>query len=313
LRRTLLIIMRDDITRQVHIEMSRANVKMASFANKQVDSMIINSHDPQEAPYLSMLLPRLAPLIGNMLERRVADILNKEVQHGFHWITQEQELPDTCLMSPGNISTESGYEVKAWHALSAKITSRFRVSTQQLKGRNIRLLIISWMMSKVLFGVPTILDVLSVDAYSVARLRDLQYHQPPEYLVVEGEDPLPEPGKLYRSQLNGYRIMERDPKILEKATTVVASHPNRQSPLETEGAQSLNKNLLEGFEYRLDSKFGKIDLAKHAEIEAFKENVLRMEPYGHPIKEWPNIMRGLQSHNSPEGHQSRKAIQELYR
>lgn len=306
--------MRDDITRHVHIEMSRANVKMASFASTQVDSMIINSHDPGEAPYLSTLLPRLAPLIGNMLERRVADILNKDVRHGFRWVTQEQEIPDTCLMSPGNISTESGFEVKAWHALSTKITSRFRVSTQQLKGRSIRLLIISWMMSKVLYGVPTILDVLSVDAYSVARLRDLQYHQPPEYLVVEGEEPPHEPGKLYRSQLNGYRILERDPKTLEDAVALVASHPNCKSPLETEGARSLNKLLLERYEYRLDNKFGKIDLARHAEIETFKESVSRMEPYGHPIKEWPNILRGLQSNNTPEGqHQSWKIIEELYR
>lgn len=64
----------------------------------------------------------------------------------------------------------------------------------------------------------------------------------------------------------------------------------------------------------ITNKFGKIDLVRHAEIEAFKENVLRMEPYGHPIKEWPNILRGLQSNNTPEGQrQSWKIIEELCR
>ncbi len=305
-------IMREEASRLVNVEMSRANVQLASLAGTDIDSIIINSRDPREAPYLSMLLPRFSPYIGNILERRVADILNREVRHGFHWIHQEQEIPETCLMSPGNISTECGFEVKAWHALSAKITSRFRVSTQQLKGRNIRLLIISWMMSKVLFGIPTILDVLSVDAHSVARLRDLNYHNPPETLAVEPEDIQNGMDNLQRNLVGGYRILEKEPEVLEAAGEAARSHPDFQAPPNSERAQALNRMLLEHYEYRLDGKFAKIDWARHPEIEAFKNNVLRMEPYGCPLKDWPQVLRELQNSKREADSQSFKLLEELY-
>lgn len=306
-------IMRDEISRQVHIEISRANVQLASLAGTCIDSIIINSSDPREAPYLSMLLPRLSPYIGNLLERRVADLLNREVRHGFRWIHQEQDIPETCLLSPGNISTECGFEVKAWHALSSKITSRFRVSTQQLKGRNIRLVIISWMMTKVLFGAPTILDVLSVDAYSVARLRDFNYHNPPENLIIEPEDIQNDGDSLQRNHVNGYRIMEREPEALEAAWAAARSHPDFQAPPGSERAQDFSRMLLEKYEYKLDGKFAKIDWAKHPEVEAFKSNVLRMEPYGCPLKDWPFVLRGMQNTDNREADgQSLKLLEELY-
>ena len=306
--------MREETSRQVFVEMSRANVQLASLAGTHIDSININSGDPREAPYLSMLLPRLSPYIGNLLERRMAEILNREVRHGFHWVHQEHEIPETCLMSPGNISTGCGFEVKAWHALSSKITSRFRVSSQQLKGRNIRLLIISWMMSKVLYGVPTILDVLSVDAYSVARLRDTNYHNPPETLVVEPEEVQDDSDNLVRSQVNGYRILEREEQVLEAAAEFASSHPHHRAPPDSDRAQAFNKALLERYEYKLDGKFAKIDWAKHPEIEAFKSNVSRMQPYGTPLKDWPQLLRELQSNGSPEAKAaSLRIVEELYR
>ena len=169
-------------------EMKRAEELLKSLVGSAVPAVTINSLEATDAPFLGRINSKLSPIIGNLLERQISDLLTEDADAGMHWVRQDPEFPDALLTDETGASTDSGYEVKAWYVLSTELTGRFRESVNLLQGRNIQLAIIAWHLSHIVYGTPLVVGVLTVDALSVAARRDAHYHRPPDYICVEPQD-----------------------------------------------------------------------------------------------------------------------------
>lgn len=100
---------------------------------------------------------------------------------------QDPDFPDAALFEAES-PVGAGFEVKAWFPMATEITGRFRESQNLLAGKDIRVALIAWMLSDVIFGTPEIVGVSVVDARSIARSRDRHYHDPPDYVCEEPQD-----------------------------------------------------------------------------------------------------------------------------
>jgi hypothetical protein len=276
--------------------MDRAALALASLVGVEVTSLTVNSLESEDAPFLGLVVSKLSPIVGNLLERRIVQVideLNPVSGSGLSWVRQDPGFPDALLVDRRGTSTEAGYEVKAWYALSTELTGRFRESERLLAPRNIGLIVVAWVMSHVVYGTPTIVDILAVDAVSVARARDEHYHQPPDYLCVEPGNTTSRTRNLQQTNVNGYRLQDATPRQLRDARGLVAAHPGHGRPSHTEEAQALALALMNRFPYRLDTNFAKIDRVDHPDIERFKTAVLSSKFRGRPIKDWANLLKDL--------------------
>jgi len=295
----------------IQAEMSRADGVLLSLAGETVNTLSVNSLSADDAPFLGQIVSKLSPMIGNLLERRIIQILDQRAEvsgHGMHWVRQDPGFPDALLVDSLGNSTNAGYEVKAWYALSTELTGRFRESQNLLRPRNVRLVIVAWCMSHLVYGVPQILDVLTVPGIEVAASRDAHYHNPPDYLIVEPGDTTARTRNLQQTNVNGYKLQDQS-RLLE-ARQIVEGHAGRLAEPPSPQAQSLVQELMASFPYRLDTNFAKIDRVDNPDIESFKARVLGTAIRGRSMSAWTRVLRDL---NGDRGSQSEIAASQIIR
>ena len=203
--------MTSELQKGIDREMARAEKLLPSVVASLSDVIEVKRPPITEAVFYGKIISKLSPFIGNILESRIVAALNEKVQGGFSWVRQDPDFPDAALFGPNGERTFAGYEVKAWYVLSTEMTGRFRESQNLLAGKNVRLCVVPWMLSNVLYGHPVVLDLVTMDALSVAKTRDSHYHKPPGYLIAEPRDTKKRTRNLQQTNVAGYRLQEDSP------------------------------------------------------------------------------------------------------
>jgi len=243
-----------------------------------------------EAINLSKIISKLSPLVGNLIEFRMVEFLNKipELEKFGIWKRQDPGFPDTVFES--KIKPAPGFEIKAWFPLATEITARFKDSQNYFINDQTYVLLIAWLPEYLLFGKPKIIDICSISGKSIAKARDTHYHDPPNYLVLEPEDTTDRTSNLQQTNTNGYKFQEDKKNSLDKAKEFIKlmadfSYVYEPSP----EYQTKIRKLTENFTYRLDTNYAKIDRIDHPEIETFKTKVLNSVFHGSTIGNWAKL------------------------
>lgn len=296
----------------VSAEMARAEATLRSLVGEELSTITITSETPDEAVFLGQNISKLSPIIGNLIERRITHLLTEEdAEHGMRWQRQDPNFPDALLVDAEGKSTDSGFEVKAWYVLSTELTGRFRESANLLAGKDIRVVVVAWMMSHVIYGRPQIVDVLVVDALSVASVRDAHYHKPPDYLCEEPQDTTARTANLQQTNVNGYKLQAESKRDALQRLVDASGSVGKASHLPK--SQALVKKLMASAQYRLDTNFAKIDRIDHPNIESFKSAVLGSSHRGRSNHDWQKLLRDL-ANDDKKLEQVRAAlvIKEIY-
>lgn len=264
--------------------------KLSSLNSALID--VIDIKKPSSLNYakqLTKVISKLSPLIGNMIEFFTIDMLNKLNWNGNgNWIRQDPNFPDALFKST-TILPNPGIEIKAWFPLATEITARFKDSITLFRENNINMALIAWIPEHIIWGKPQIIDVLVVSGKSVAKARDIHYHNPPYYIILEPEDTSDRTANLQQTNTNGYKLQEDKCNVSEaiKFVDTWGKTGKIYSP-KFEYQQKLKK-LHGEFVYRIDTNYAKIDRIQHSKIELFKNRVLNTKFYEKTIKQWNNI------------------------
>jgi hypothetical protein len=296
----------------VSAEMARAEARLRSLVGEELSTITITSETPDEAVFLGQNISKLSPIIGNLVERRITHLLTeRDAEHGMRWQRQDPNFPDALLVDAEGKSTDSGFEVKAWYVLSTELTGRFRESANLLAGKDIRVVVVAWTMSHVIFGRPQIVDVLVVDALSVASVRDAHYHKPPDYLCEEPQDTTARTVNLRQTSVNGYKLQAESQRgALQRMVDASGSVGKASHRPES---QALVKKLMASAQYRLDTNFAKIDRIDHPNIESFKSAVLGSSHRGRSNRDWQKLLGDLANDDKKlEQVQAALVIKEIY-
>lgn len=274
-----------------------ADVKtsMMSLVGTVFDVLTISKpQSSEEAANLAKIVSKLSPLMGNLIEFKVAEYLNSSglVNCEGRWIRQDPGFPDIIL--DGSLQPAPGLEIKAWFPLATEITGRFKDSQNRFRNDEVDLAILAWVPEYIFWGKPKIIDVCVVSGRSVAKARDKHYHNPPHYIVLEPEDTTSRTSNLQQTNTNGYVMQDSQPQDIEKANAIVASWGVNGKEYRTDRSyQNMLKQLQGVIKYRLDTNYAKIDRIKHSAIEAFKSEVMRKTFFGRTIKGWGDIVNDL--------------------
>lgn len=295
---------------EVQHELDLAASRLRRFANEQLKVISLPGENKEDASFLAGVVSKLSPIIGNYVEYKIAKILNESASSGFAWKRQDPGFPDAVLQDTLTGETLAGYEIKAWYALSTEITGRFRESINLLRDKNINVVVVAWCMSNIIFGDPTILDVLIVPAEEVARSRDLHYYNPPHYLIVEPNDTTARTVNLQQLNANGYRLQTDriDNSILDS----LLGREFIKEPPHLGAVQLEVESLMREFPYRLDTNFAKIDRINNPDIESFKKEVLASSFLGKTISQWKKIFSDLNNADDNKRLAAEKEISSLY-
>jgi hypothetical protein len=244
---------------------------------------------PAAAVNLAKVISKLSPLLGNLLEFNTVEILNEreEFQSLGSWIRQDPGFPDTIFQ--GLIQPVPGFEIKAWFPLATEITARFKDSQNHFIHGNTHVALLAWLPEHVIYGRPRILGVSVIEGGSIASARDNHYHNPPDYLVIEPGDTRTRTRNLQQTNTNGYKWQGTDEEFLEAEQVVKSWGPDGRNYKPTPEYQVLLRQLLNRYNYRLDTNFAKIDRIVHTEIEQFKQQVLDMPVEGLTVRQWSRI------------------------
>jgi hypothetical protein len=160
---------------------------------------------PDAAVNLAKVISKLSPLLGNLIEFNIVELLNehREFKGYGEWIRQDPGFPDTIFQ--GSVQPTPGIEIEAWFPLATEITARFKYSQNYFGNGNTYVALIAWLPEYVIYGKPRILDVCVIEGGSIAHARDLHYHNPPNYLVIEPEDTSDRTRNLQQTNTNGYK------------------------------------------------------------------------------------------------------------
>jgi len=240
---------------------------------------------------LPQILSKLSPLLGNLIEYSVVDILNARAEQSAsgRWVRQDPGFPDAVFL--GDVEPRPGIEVKTWFPLSTEMTARFRDSQKFFQHDQTHVLILAWLPERVVFGRPRILDVCSVSGRSVAERRDNHYCAPPEYLVIEPEDTSGRTRNLQQTNVTGHKLQREDEHLEEARKFLAAKGVLLERGYSLDAAyQAMLRDLMNRYDYRLDTNFAKIDRISHPAIEAFKARVLGTEFQGMTVGEWAKIL-----------------------
>lgn len=242
------------------------------------------------ANYLARSLSKLSPLISNLIEFTILDLLNQHNRGNGQWFRQDPGFPDLVFIQDDAIQV--GIEIKAWFPLATEITARFRESQTLIGQRRIEVVVIAWLPEYLIYGKPKILAVWNDSAIRLAEIRDRHYYQPPDYLVIEPQDTSRRTSNLQQTNTNGYKFQGTDQEL------AAARHQVQQwASNESSDYQRHMRDLIATYNYRLDTNFAKIDRIQHPSLEAFKQDVLAAQQFGIPLIDW--IKSGLLI--SPEG------------
>lgn len=286
-------------------EMARGVDLLKGAVGETLSTVSIFSESSAEAVFLGQNISKLSPLIGNLIERRIPTLLShsqlgrssallSQSESGgmLEWRRQDPDFPDAALFASGE-PVGAGFEVKAWYPMATEMTGRFRESQNLLAGKDIRVVVVAWMMSDIIFGTPEIVGVLVVDARSVAEKRDRHYHDPPNYICEEPQDTTTRTRNLQQTNVLGFKLQELDSERLRTVRQLYAESPAKGDGSETAKGQALSRELLNAATYRQDSNFAKIDRIDHPEIEQFKADILAKQFRGCSIGQWARDIRTM--------------------
>lgn len=266
-----------------------ASEKITHLQNRTLDILELSKpKTAQSACQLAKVISKLSPLLGNMIEYTVVDILNELNWNNLgQWFRQDPGFPDATFK--GKISPEPGVEIKAWFPFSTEITARFKDSVSHFANNQINVALIAWLPEFVIYGKPIIIDTMICSAASVASARDSHYHNPPHYLVLEPEDTSSRTCNLQQTNTNGYVFQGNNEEFIQ-VKSEIDSWENGYQYSTLEDYQRKIKSLIGKYNYRLDTNFAKIDRIQHPGIELFKTRVLNTVFKGKTIKEWTRIL-----------------------
>jgi hypothetical protein len=280
----------DSFTTSTREILGKAETVILNLKGQTLDVLEITKPlDIQYARHLAKVISKLSPLVGNMIEFSIVSLLNKIDWSGQgQWIRQDPGFPDTLF--DGIVIPKPGIEVKTWFPLATEITARFKDSILHFEEDQTDVALVAWLPEYLLYGKPKIIDVWISTARSLAIARDIHYHNPPDYLVVEPEDTSTRTINLQQTNTNGYKFQgtseelaeaEREVEKWGKAGRIYSPEPEYQKRI---------KELMGRYSYRLDTNFAKIDRIQHTGLEEFKRQVLTQEIYGYTILEWGRTM-----------------------
>jgi len=245
---------------------------------------------PEAAVYLTKVVSKLSPMLGNLIEFNAVEYLNdqKDFKPFGEWTRQDPGFPDALFK--GSIYPAPGLEIKAWFPLATEVTARFKDSQNHFLNDKTHVVLLAWLPEKLIFGKPHILDVCVVSGKSVAKARDDHYHNPPDYLVLEPEDTSNRTRNLQQTNTNGYKWQGTDKQFANAKKLVDSWGANAHLYQPTREYQYMLRTLIAKYPYRLDTNFAKMDRIGHHEIEEFKKHVLEMEFQGHTVGDWSKIL-----------------------
>lgn len=265
--------------------LNTASERICHLKNRTLDILELSQpKSAQSACQLAKIISKLSPLLGNMIEYTVVDILNElQWEHLGQWIRQDPGFPDATFK--GEVSPEPGIEIKAWFPLSTEITARFKDSVSHFAQNQINVALIAWLPEFIIYGKPVIIDTMICSASSIATARDLHYHNPPHYLVLEPEDTSLRTCNLQQTNTNGY-VFQGDHEEYIQVKREIDSWDNGYQYSMQLDYQNKIKALIGKYKYRLDTNFAKIDRIQHPDIESFKRRVLNTIYKGKTVKAW---------------------------
>lgn len=88
-------------------EMRRAEIMLAGLTGETVSSVTVNSSTPEDAPFLALIVSKLSPIIGNLFEKRIVELLDGQSEHGFRWVRQDPGFPDALLLDSAGMTSYS--------------------------------------------------------------------------------------------------------------------------------------------------------------------------------------------------------------
>lgn len=245
---------------------------------------------PEAAVNLAKIISKLSPLVGNLIEFNSCEYLND--QEGFDgfgvWKRQDPGFPDTIFV--GDITPTPGFEIKAWFPLATEITARFKDSQNHFLEDQTYVVMLAWLPEFLIYGKPTIIDIVVVSGASVAKARDTHYHNPPHYLVIEPGETASRTINLRQTNTNGYIFQGSEELRLDAVEFVRRWGVNGSSYLPTPAYQEMLRQLVNRYPYRLDTNFAKVDRIVHAEIELFKARVNNTVFHGRTIGQWNKLL-----------------------
>lgn len=298
-----------------HIDaIERANKSLENLAGNDVDAIEVKSVETKEAPFLAKIVSKLSPMVGNLMEQHIVELLDQDVPEGHSWMRQDPGFPDAILVDDQvKALTSTGYEIKAWYVLSTEITGRFKESQNLLEGKNINVAVVAWCMSNMIFGKPKILGVLTVSGKELAKSRDAHYHQPPEYLTIEPQDTTARTANLQQSNVNGYKLQvaESDADVLKVEREKYAKQGAKLEP-QTPAGQAESSRLMAALEYRLDTNFAKIDRVGNPDVEAFKKKIMASKYLGKSFAQWKTVFKNLEAKDEAKRLAAEEVIVSLY-
>lgn len=284
--------------KEKHIQqiINSAGISIKELQNQVVD--IIEIQKPTSTQYalqLTKIISKLSPLLGNLFEFKIVDILNKTSDIGIKgkWYRQDPGFPDACFKPDKIDIPKTGIEIKAWFPFATEITGRFKDSEDFFKEDQIYVAVVAWLPEFVFWGKPVIIDTLLVSGKSIAEARDNHYHKPPHYIVFEPEDTTSRTGNLQQTNTSGYVFQDEktiNKTLYQKAEKEISKWAKSDLKYSTDWAyQQKLKALLGKYPYRLDTNYAKIDRIQYQPIEDFKNKVYKIEYKGKTIKEWTKL------------------------
>lgn len=252
---------------------------------------IIKPPELEAAVNLFKTVSKLSPLVANQLEFHTIDFLNTipEFQAVGRWRRQDPGFPDAIFDS--EILPPPGLEIKAWFPLATEITARFKDSQNHFSADQIYVVMIAWLPEYLIYGKPKVIDILFVSGKSIAKARDIHYHKPPDYLVIEPEDTSSRTANLQQTNTNGYKFQGSSEDFEEAKKIVDSWGPAGRVYEPTPEYQTTIRQLVNNFNYRLDTNFAKMDRIEHPEIEQFKRKVYNSKFLGLKVQDWIALMK----------------------
>ncbi|WP_417842774.1 hypothetical protein [Thalassospira sp.] len=245
---------------------------------------------PDAAINLSKVVSKLSPLLGNLIEFNTVEYLNdqKDFRGLGEWYRQDPGFPDTVFR--GCVFPTPGFEIKAWFPLATEITARFKDSQNHFQYDETYICMIAWLPEHLIYGKPKIIDVCVVSGQSVAKARDDHYHNPPDYIVLEPEDTKNRTRNLQQTNTNGYKFQGSKDDLIQAMEVVNSWGENGRKYWPVPEYQSMLRQLISRFPYRLDTNFAKMDRIAHPGIENFKAKVLNSIQHGLAIQQWARLL-----------------------
>jgi hypothetical protein len=264
---------------------------LANSIGEVLHSISILSEDPTEAVFLANNVSKLSPIIGNLIERRIPGILKSVDNGGLIWRRQDPGFPDAGLFDAKGTFLNAGFEVKAWFPLSTEMTGRFKESQNLLRGKEIDIVVVAWMLSDVVFGTPEVIDILIVPALEVAESRDYKYHNPPDYLCEEPQETSQRTRNLQQTNVSGYKLQEKS--AVERLSAIYAEPIAKKAPSCTQEGIDLTSRLQSEAKYRLDTNFAKLARVGSTPISEFTMKVLDLKFKGATIDTWREVFQSV--------------------